>query len=112
MVNDPAEYVWSSYQVNALGVDSKLCSHHELYLALGNSKQERLANYKLLFESHVDGDLLAEVRYTLNKGLVLGTGKFRSEVEAISGQRLRHLTPGLKPTKKRQIESNHFELLL
>jgi putative transposase len=68
---------------------------------LGNSKQERLANYRSLFESRVDGDLLTEVRHALNKGLVLGTEKFRSEVETISGQRLRHLKPGPKPTKKR-----------
>ena len=112
MVNDPAEYVWSSYQVNALGVASKLCSPHDLYLALGNSKQERLANYKSLFESRVDGDLLTEVRRALNTGLVLGTEKFRSEVEAISGQRLRHLKPGPKPTKKRQTENENIELLL
>jgi hypothetical protein len=39
-------------------------------------------------------------------------GKFRSEVEAISGQRLRHLKPGPKPTKKRRIENDNIELLL
>ena len=37
---------------------------------------------------------------------MLGTGKFRSEVVAINGQRLRYLKPGPKPTKKRQIEND------
>lgn len=32
--------------------------------------------------------------------------------EAISGQRFRHLKPGPKPTKKKQIENDNFELLL
>lgn len=103
MVNDPAGYAWSSYQVNGLGVVSKLCSPHDLYLALGNSRQERLANYRSLFELHVDGDLLTEVRHALNNVLVLGTEKFRSEAEMISGYRLRHLKPGLKPTRKSRL---------
>jgi hypothetical protein len=42
---------------------------------------------------------------------VLGTENFRREVETISGQRLRHLKPGPKPTKKRQIEKD-IDLLL
>lgn len=96
MVRDPANYVWSSYRANGLGIASRLCSPHEQYLALGKTQQERLANYRSLFESHVDGDLLTEVRHALNKGLVLGTDKFRSEVETITGQRLRHLKPGRK----------------
>ena len=62
MVCDPAEYAWSSYQANGLGVDTKLCSPHTLYLALGNTKEERLTNYLSLFDSHIDGDLLTEVR--------------------------------------------------
>lgn len=111
MVSDPAEYVWSSYQVNGLGVASKLCSPHDLYLSLGNSKQERLTNYRSLFKSYMDGELLAEVRHALNTGLVLGTEKFRSEVEAISGQRLRHLKPGPKPTYRRQVENDSGLLL-
>ena len=111
MVSNPAEYVWSSYQVNGLGVASKLCSPHDAYLALGKSKQERLTNYRSFFNSHVDGDLLEEVRLALNKGLVLGTEKYRREVEAISGQRLRHLKPGPKPIKTGQVESDSGLLL-
>ena len=55
--------------------------------------------------------LLVEVRNALNKGLALGTEKFRNEVEAISGHRLRHLKPGPKPKKKKQNESNAEFLL-
>lgn len=111
VVNDPADYVWSSYQVNGLGVESELCTPHALYLALGHTKQARLINYRALFASHVEGEPLAEVRHALNKGLVLGTEKFRRKVEAISGRRLRNLKPGPKPTNRRRCE-NDSELLL
>ena len=36
MVNDPAEYSWSSYRCNALGLDASMCSPHGEYLALGS----------------------------------------------------------------------------
>jgi putative transposase len=36
MVNDPSDYSWSSYQINALGKHSQLMTYHPLYLSLGN----------------------------------------------------------------------------
>ncbi len=38
MVEDPSEYVWSSYQINALGKESDLCTPHPEYLRLGRAK--------------------------------------------------------------------------
>jgi putative transposase len=37
MVNDPSDYSWSSYQINALGKHSQLMTYHPLYLSLGNN---------------------------------------------------------------------------
>ena len=34
MMEDPGEYVWSSYQINALGKESDLCTPHSEYLRL------------------------------------------------------------------------------
>lgn len=34
MVDDPSEYVWSSYQINALGKESDLCTSHPEYLRM------------------------------------------------------------------------------
>lgn len=89
MVKDPADYSWSSYRVNGLGVDSKLVTPHALYKQLGETNSERTSNYRELFESHVEGDLLQDIRYALNKGLVLGTERFKSEVEELTGRRVR-----------------------
>lgn len=38
MVDDPADYVWSSYQINALGKESELCTPHPEYLRMGRPK--------------------------------------------------------------------------
>ena len=40
MIKDPSEYIGSSYQSNALGKQSRLCTTHPLYLSLGKNAQE------------------------------------------------------------------------
>ena len=49
MVNDPADYKWSSYRCNALGVELSLCTLHEKYLCLEQTIDERRAYYRGLF---------------------------------------------------------------
>lgn len=56
MVTEPAEYRWSSYRSNGLGVGSSLLTPHPEYLALGDSSS-RLANYRALFSAHVENEL-------------------------------------------------------
>lgn len=41
MVDDPADYSWSSYQSNALGQSISLLTPHRLYLGLGQTDIER-----------------------------------------------------------------------
>jgi putative transposase len=89
MVEDPADYGWSSYQVNGLGVDSKLITAHRLYLELGHTKAKRIANYRALFKPHVEGVLLSNIRFALNAGLVLGTEEFISKVQALTDRQVR-----------------------
>ncbi len=88
MVNDPAEYRWSSYQVNGLGKESKLCTPHQEYLALGKNPVERQASYRNLFSNEVEGDLLKEIRENTNKGMAVGNERFKKEIEALTGRRL------------------------
>ena len=58
MVPDPADYSWSSYQINALGKSSDLCTPHSEYLGLGSTQCERLKNYRALFDHYTDSRLL------------------------------------------------------
>ncbi len=89
MVTDPGEYRWSSYHTNALGIASNLCTPHLEYLALGADSKERQENYQKLFSQNVEGELLAEIRANVNKGLALGNDRFKEEIEALTGRRVK-----------------------
>jgi putative transposase len=91
MVNDPADYIWSSYRCNALGVESLLFTSHEEYVSLGKMADDCHHCYRELFSYHIDVELLSDIREALNKGLALGRERFRDEVEVLYG---RHVKPG------------------
>ncbi|WP_395006343.1 transposase [Undibacterium sp.] len=88
MVLEPSDYVWSSYQINALGKESALCTPHSCYLALGSDATKRQANYRDLFKSHIDCELLETIRDSVNKGLVFGNSRFETEIESLTGRRM------------------------
>ena len=58
-----------------------------LYLQLGKTKLQRLSSYGDLFQPHIDGELLIDIRYALNKDLVLGTDGSKAKVEELAGLR-------------------------
>jgi len=88
MVNEPSEYSWSSYQINALGKESSLCSPHRLYLALGLDKKACEIAYRGLFKAHVDGKLLEDIRQSVNKGMALGNERFKEDIERLIARRV------------------------
>ena len=66
MVEDPGDYGWSSYKINALGMNSDLCTPHEEFLSLEIGSDDRQRNYRSLFAQHVDEDLLVDIRSSTN----------------------------------------------
>lgn len=82
---------------NALGLVSKLWVPHPQYLSLGGSDGERLLRYRSLFEGHIEADLIADVRLSINQGLALGSEKFRKEIEELGGRRQNSLKRGPRP---------------
>lgn len=88
MVDEPSDYKWSSYQINALGKTSLLCTPHQLYIALGKTQEERQTSYRELFTHHVDGKLVSDIRDGINKGMAIGSPKFKEQVEALTGRRM------------------------
>jgi putative transposase len=89
MVDDPSEYIWSSYPINALGKESDLCTPHPEYLRLGSTINERMRNYRALFAHHVEGDLLDEIRLSINRGMAIGHDRFKDEIEKLTGGRMK-----------------------
>jgi putative transposase len=97
MVNDPAQYKWSSYHVNALGKESDLCQPHAIYLQLGQTSIERLNTYRSLFQDALTQPMIDEIRACTNKELVLGNEKFKQEMETLIGEKLKTGKMGRPP---------------
>lgn len=77
-----------------MGVDSQLCTPHEQYLLLGNTKQERQASYRQLFQAVLSENLIEEIRQASNKGMAIGSENFKLQIEALTGRRLHSVKMG------------------
>ncbi|MEN8258422.1 MAG: transposase [Thermodesulfobacteriota bacterium] len=89
MVDDPGEYRWSSYQINALGKVSELCTPHQEYLLLGKDLSDRQKKYRELFSHDLEGELLEEIRANTHKSMAVGNDRFKAELETLTGRRLK-----------------------
>ncbi|MCY4533631.1 MAG: hypothetical protein OXC84_15090 [Gammaproteobacteria bacterium] len=58
---------------------------HRLYLSLGETQSARLKKYQKLIGESLGADVIAKIRHSANKGLILGTEKFRQQFEEITG---------------------------
>ena len=86
MVNDPADYVWSSYQINALGKTSQLCIPHQIYLSISQNPQTRQSSYRALFQHQLDEKIISDIRQATNKGMVIGSDTFKDQIEKLTGK--------------------------
>jgi putative transposase len=100
MVSTPGQHKWSSYHANGLGKAMKMWTPHPVYRRLGNNTKERAKAYRALFRGHLDDKLLHEIRQTTQQGMVLGSDRFKQEVEQLSGRRVRTLKRGPKPKQQ------------
>ncbi len=88
MVRTPADYPWSSYQVQALGKPAAMWQPHPLYLQLANDREERFATYQALCHAPIDEDTVRTIRESTNKGLALGNDRFKAKIEQLTGRRV------------------------
>lgn len=87
MVQHASEYTWSSYRHNGAGKVIQLISPHPEYLRLGKTDIERQQQYRLLFrEIMVERDI-NEIRAATNKAWVLGSDRFKAQIEEKTGRR-------------------------
>ena len=83
MVTDPGDYHWSSYRVHAHGLKVSMWKGHETYLSLGHKPCHKQERYRGLFNEAQDQEMISNIRHCASAGLMLGTGKFRSQVERL-----------------------------
>ena len=79
MVSDPGNYRWSSYRTRAFGDRPKLWTPHVLYTSLGATPAKRQNAYRALPSEILGADVIANIRHCANKGLILGSEKFRRQ---------------------------------
>ena len=84
MVLSPAAYPWSCYHTNAHGHQKPVLSNHPLYERLGTTPDTRRRAYLDLFRCHIEKDGLAAIRRALNQELVLGTERFKDDIQALA----------------------------
>jgi len=98
MVERPENYSWSSHRANGWGAKGELLTQHALYLQLGKTREDRLAAYRSLFRAELDDEKLDVIRKCVNRGLPLGTDRFRAEIESALGIKFAAETRG-RPKK-------------
>jgi putative transposase len=80
LVGHPADYPWSSYACNALGLEDALIKPHLEYRRLGKTAEERQAAYRQLFRNRIGEKVLDEIREATNKAWVLGSERFKRRI--------------------------------
>ena len=81
----PGDYWWSGYAGHGFGNNNSMRAPHRLYLSPGETKSARMENYRKLIGKSLGADVIAKIRHCANKGLILGTEKFRQQFEEITG---------------------------
>lgn len=94
MVNDPAQYRWSSYRYNGVGQADERIVPHPIYLGLGQTMSDRLDAYRALFRSELDEEALADIRLALSQGQPPGSERFSEIMCAAVGVRRAQRKPG------------------
>lgn len=90
MVKHPSDYPWSSYGCNANGQVDPIISPHELHLQLGESDDARQRRYRALFDAQLEMRELDEIRHATNKSWVLGSDRFKEQIESLTARHSRN----------------------
>ncbi|MES9883980.1 MAG: hypothetical protein ABW185_24290 [Sedimenticola sp.] len=99
MVENPAEYRWSSYVANAFGKINPLLTPLPLYLALGHDDKQRASCYRDSFKEVLDSSLVGEIEISVQTGTPLGNERFKADIEQLLGVKVGQSKRG-RPNKK------------
>lgn len=98
LVDDPADYEWSSCK-HHIGVRSDpLITDHEMFWALGNTPFDREAAYKALIQQDVSQNESQALTDATLKSWAIGSDKFKALLEKEAGRRVEPLKRG-RPKK-------------
>lgn len=98
MVDDPANYGWSSCRRHAFGEPDAHLTPHPLHQSLGMDDAERQAAYRALVESSLDGVVINDIRLAATQSQPLGNTHFHEAIAQMTGIR-REPRPRVRPRK-------------
>ncbi len=94
MVNDIADYEWSSYKQH-VGLEAELWIDSDpAYQSLSNNAQERMRHYKDYVNQSGSESETNLITTALQRGQLTGTNRFMEDVEQRLGLRIEHRGPG------------------
>lgn len=96
MVARPDEYRWSSFAANAWGEESWVTPHGE-YLRLGESRPNRMAEYRKILQEQVPNEDLATIRKAAHYNQPVGSNRFRKMIEKQYGLKPGYINRGRPP---------------
>ncbi|MDC0661362.1 transposase [Marinobacter sp. SS21] len=102
MVDQPEQYPWSSFRSNALGEPNELVTEHPLFLALGPEEGARRQAYRELFRFSLPRELRKEIADCLSASQLLGSGRFKEQVEAALGRKVGQVSRG-RPRRQTEL---------
>jgi len=105
-VAHPGDYLWSSYQQYGNGKTIQCLSPHPLFLALGNTPDERRQKYRELILQGLRETELDSIRRCLQHNYPLGNRVFLDEVESALEQKIGKVDQG-RPVKQLDGERLH-----
>lgn len=94
MVELPHQYPWSSFHHNAGSRKANLITEHSCYLALGNTEKARAMKYRTLFDNQLSDAESLEIKSATDNAWVLGSKKFKDEMEQLTKRRSSPLPRG------------------
>jgi putative transposase len=97
MVTAPDQYRWSSIRAHLDPGGDSFVVDQEAYLRLGATPQDRAHAYGALVGESLEAPVLSEIRAAANRGAVLGSDRFKDQLESELGRRVRLRKPGRKP---------------
>lgn len=97
MVESPEAYPWSSFRSNALGEHNALLTSHPVYEALSEDLIERRERYRALFRFSLPEKARKDISACLSANQVLGSGRFKDEVETALGRKVGQVSRGRPP---------------
>lgn len=94
MVEQAADFHWSSHHCNSLGFESALCQPHEMYMRLAKSADKRREIYRGFFQKPQPSSMTKSIRDSVIKELALGDDQFKREIENLYGRRVTQVKSG------------------